>query len=480
MKHGRRSPPGADRISALPDGVLHRILLRVGSVPAAARTSVLSRRWRRVWAGLPELVLRDHGQLRNLSSFLRSVDGALAGCRATPSLRVLGVSMLNATSRVPAARVARWLRFASRRVAGELWLCLPWRPASLMNTADDEEDLELPLCETATAIQLSIGHGFRQLRLPRGGTFAALTSMRIQHASIDGRELERVVSSQCPRLLELQLMGVSLIAVSDISIRSASLKRLSFDVENTRRLAIDFPLIEELSLSKLVTKVSITAVKLEEVVRDHGANEPHGGDLLADAAGRHLRQLVIHGSPQVAAVLMRHFHTIDELQLDLVVPPGEGGYKSFLRSTSKLALCTVLVVNMRTECHAFAPSVLHLLRKSPGVRRLVVHLPWTEDSPCIPGCPCVRRGSLKTQNIAFASLEVVEINDFRGADHQVEFVKLLLSCKNDTPARRVVINISCFMCSLSEGTCQKIRHGAHPDTDIKFNVRSQGKWVPYA
>ncbi|KAL6643437.1 hypothetical protein ACP70R_018203 [Stipagrostis hirtigluma subsp. patula] len=377
MKHGRRSPPGADRISALPDGVLHRILLRVGSVPAAARTSVLSRRWRCVWSGLPELVLRDHG--RSHSSFLRSVDGALAACRAAPALRVLGVSMLNATSRVPAARVARWLRVASWRVAGELWLCLPWRPAvSLMNTVDGEEDLEVPLCETATAIQLSIGHGFRQLRLPRGGTFAALTSMRIQHAAIDGRDLERVVTSQCPRLVELQLVGVSLIAASDISIRSASLKRLSFDVENTRRLVIDIPLIEELSLSKLVTKVSITAVKLEEMVRDHdAANEPHGGDLLADAAGRHLRRLAIQGSPQVAAVLMRHFHTIDELQLDLVVPPGEGGYKSFLRSTSKLALCTVLVVNMRTECHAFAPSVLHLLRKSPGVRRLVVHLPWT-------------------------------------------------------------------------------------------------------
>uniref|UniRef100_A0ACD5Y0R1 Uncharacterized protein n=1 Tax=Avena sativa TaxID=4498 RepID=A0ACD5Y0R1_AVESA len=50
---------GPDLISALPDDLLLLVLARLPCVGAAARTGVLSRRWRGLWARLRQIVLRD-------------------------------------------------------------------------------------------------------------------------------------------------------------------------------------------------------------------------------------------------------------------------------------------------------------------------------------------------------------------------------------------------------------------------------------
>ncbi|KAL6604510.1 hypothetical protein ACP70R_042937 [Stipagrostis hirtigluma subsp. patula] len=54
-----RRPAKRDRLSALPDDLLHRILRFLDSRQAVADLSLLSRRWRRVWASSPHIVLPD-------------------------------------------------------------------------------------------------------------------------------------------------------------------------------------------------------------------------------------------------------------------------------------------------------------------------------------------------------------------------------------------------------------------------------------
>ncbi|CAO2144546.1 unnamed protein product [Urochloa humidicola] len=123
-RHRRRS--AEDHISGLPDELLHSILLRLSSTQAAARTSVLSRRWRPIWTHLPELIFGNASHddppppLPVASSFLDVVDGALAAC-AAPTLQAF-VVVLPTGLNIPAGRVAPWLRFASERVVGELIL----------------------------------------------------------------------------------------------------------------------------------------------------------------------------------------------------------------------------------------------------------------------------------------------------------------------------------------------------------------------
>ncbi|CAO2149389.1 unnamed protein product [Urochloa humidicola] len=176
-RHRRRS--GEDHISGLPDELLHIILLRLGSARAAARTCVLSRRWRPVWAHLPELVFGNASHDAPPpapASFLDAVDSALSAY-AAPSLEAFVVVLPTGAGdgnslNVPAGRVASWLRFAAERVVGELFLFMPRTKVMLTVTqlqVDGEEDdavLELPTCGRAKTITLRLKQDWRlRLRL---------------------------------------------------------------------------------------------------------------------------------------------------------------------------------------------------------------------------------------------------------------------------------------------------------------------------
>ncbi|RLN30953.1 hypothetical protein C2845_PM05G21790 [Panicum miliaceum] len=98
-------------------------------------------------------------------------------------------------------------RLASRRLAGEGELRLRIAPRWLRRFVQARE-LELPVCGRAAAIRVSISHFGLQPWVPAAGAFAALRVLRVACFDFRRLDLERVVSSQCPRLQELSLEGL--------------------------------------------------------------------------------------------------------------------------------------------------------------------------------------------------------------------------------------------------------------------------------
>ncbi|KAF8664422.1 hypothetical protein HU200_054594 [Digitaria exilis] len=262
----------ADRISDLPDDLLHRILHCVASTLAAVRTSVLSRRWRHLWADLTELRLDS---VLAPVPVIDTVDGALSAC-CVPAVTRLSVSLDHLPpwgSGISADRVAPWLRFAADRVAGDLCILLP--PAATRGAVEVavEEDLHLPVCERVTEITLWLGGRFR-LRMPAAaGAFSALTYVNIRDARMESGELEEFVSRGCPRLEDLAVRLPPFLVESVVCIRSDSLRRLDFHIKNTRRLEVAAPRLDRLSMSHAV-KAYITAPELGEVAWEDDAFNP--------------------------------------------------------------------------------------------------------------------------------------------------------------------------------------------------------------
>jgi hypothetical protein len=250
---------GEDRISGLPDALLHEILVRLRSASAAARTSVLSRRWCHLWAHLPELrLVALPSREAAPASFIDTVDAALGGYLA-PTLEHLGVShhvtdIQGRDLRISPARIAPWLHFAAAHVVGELnlYLRVPQTfGASTPEIVWDEEAavLELPVCERTKRIELFLQYAYTHwLRPQASGLFAVLTFLKINgYVRMEGRDLTALVSTQCPCLRDLDLF-IKLIDNFDVLIHSNSLHTLVLRVLETRRLEVVAPRLEEFTI----------------------------------------------------------------------------------------------------------------------------------------------------------------------------------------------------------------------------------------
>ncbi|KAK1678982.1 hypothetical protein QYE76_039830 [Lolium multiflorum] len=202
-------PDGSDedRLSALPDDILIHVLAKLRSATAvAARTSVLSRRWRGLWAFLPELLFPVGTEPHHIRSALTA--------HQAPTIHTLSVHLRDADPE----SVATWLPIAAPRLSGDLII------AHFRLEAVKRGVVELPCIERATAIWLDFG-----LKLPPSGVFGRLTDLRLVAVSLHGPcRLGDIVSSpRCPSLRKLFLRDVGVLG--NLVVHSESLLQIEMD-----------------------------------------------------------------------------------------------------------------------------------------------------------------------------------------------------------------------------------------------------------
>ncbi|OEL23162.1 hypothetical protein BAE44_0015818 [Dichanthelium oligosanthes] len=179
---GDRDADGVDRLSGLPEELLLEILGRLGTVGEAARTSVLARRWRGLWTGLPELTFRGVGT--------DSIEAALAQLTIGPALNLLDVRV---EERVTPERVSSLLLAAARLSPKKLTISGDHEPMA-------KSKINLPCLDRAASLTINMWE--MSLEQPPAGEFTALTSLSIVWCKID---LEALLPlCPCLRVLVLQ------------------------------------------------------------------------------------------------------------------------------------------------------------------------------------------------------------------------------------------------------------------------------------
>ncbi|XP_015648454.2 LOW QUALITY PROTEIN: MEIOTIC F-BOX protein MOF-like [Oryza sativa Japonica Group] len=197
-KPSRGGGAAEDRLSALPDAVLHHVMsfLRAWEV---ARTCVLSRRWRHLWASAPCVDLRRLGRRRHLP---------------------------------PPERLARF----AYRLLFEREVSAPVDILRVMSSPDGEGEEDYTTSDVQTWIRAAIKRRARVIQLtdhPMDEAFfnlgfVPIISCHLKHLKLSGSLLWNTtlmqLSSQCPALEILELKKCSL---HGHEISSTSLKSLT-------------------------------------------------------------------------------------------------------------------------------------------------------------------------------------------------------------------------------------------------------------
>uniref|UniRef100_A0ACD5WX84 Uncharacterized protein n=1 Tax=Avena sativa TaxID=4498 RepID=A0ACD5WX84_AVESA len=397
-----RLPAGEDRISALSSDLLIHILLKLRDAAAAARTSRLSRHWRRLWALLPELYFHPATGSQGICASLESHEA--------PVLRRLAVEVIDA---VPES-LAAWLLIAAPCLSGDLQLINEVGQNQTEDDAAEGAPLELPCFENATAIRLDLG--YLALALPPLGVFAGLADLFLACVDLRGPcVLGDVVSSpRCPALRKLTVHGPRGLAnfsnhsdsllemelknlhpddalhLGNFTIRSESLLQIQLiDLPGMQQLTVFAPALRVLNVvycfvHRLTYNQPVANISAPQLT-SLGWNEAYDPSSTQFGNMENLKWLgtyhfLVYGHDHhrlqnsFCLRLIWRFELIRSLRLMLVYLLDITNKQYLMEDITWLPDITCLSLDVQPRGHSFGPSVFHVLRICTGVRKLIFTL----------------------------------------------------------------------------------------------------------
>ncbi|CAN6170625.1 unnamed protein product [Urochloa humidicola] len=457
---------GEDSLSALPDDVLVLILLRLDTA-AAVRTCVLSSRWRRVWALLPELRFPAGADPRLVTSALASHEAAIS---------YLGMEALDAAPEsveaclaVAAGRLSGRLIFQNRASGGN----------SVGGEGEEEEGergaFELPCLENATTVTLDLG--FLGLAVPPAGVFARLTELSLRSVRFHGPcELGDAVSSlRCPCLKKLSIHNAR--GLANLTIHSESLLLLSLQaLDGLQQLNVVAQALKKLALGYCFTHgrpiANISTAQLLSLLW-LDLYDPNSVQLDSLAQVKSLictfNVYDSHGSwyNRGSQQLLKRFQVLLSLHISLFYPKNIGNFQYAMEELTKLPCLTSLTIMLRRNGHTFGASLFHVLRMCNDIRNLgVLLLDLEEPFVCPSGCVCGHSTDWNTEELTLNFLQEVAI-DMEGTDHQVAVVKRLFTWAVVLKRMQITFDPSISECKVRE-LRQMFSSFSRPETRVEF------------
>ncbi|KAL6630533.1 hypothetical protein ACP70R_028606 [Stipagrostis hirtigluma subsp. patula] len=365
---------GEDRISALPDALLIKVVHRLRSTAEAGRTSALSSRWCNSWPQLHEL------------SFCGVGPDTLAGllARVLPEIDHLeicvpGHLLGGGDAKLAATQISS---LASLLASAERL-----NPAELnfdVGGGDGElPPFELPCFARATSMKLQVRK--RPFTLPPAGEFAKLNSLTLSLCSV----APAYFLPRCPRLRVLNLRCYWVDKM--VTISSESLEEL---------VLIDAPGPVDDGTSQ---RVDIVAPKLRKFRLQSSGN----------------RELIASYPAQV-----------EELFLSLILtdPDTHPPKRSFEQEIARLPVTKfpVLKLGLRTEGRAYGSILRHVLKDLTDIKKLHVVVQRNRVSTVYP--IAYENDEPHNQDISLTALEEIELEGFDIAkDDELELFNRLLT-----------------------------------------------------
>lgn len=262
-----------DLLNKLPNDILSHILSFL-PLKLAARTSILSHRWRYLWTFIPDLEYISPGDLSESESkkFVSTLAQVLS-LRGKSKINKLKLTFYS-TGATDLSCITSWMKHAVDNNVRELDL----------QFMDDHKLLVFPpsflSCKTLVTLKLQTGCFFN---VPSSICFPSLKILHVL-SCISEQAAERLFCGSCPVLEELFIDGY--LKDDDITvtlnIAGPALKKLNIAVATSFKdqVIIDAPSCESLSIdcsAKLVVKSNLSTVLFVFINRFGNCFYHHGG-----------------------------------------------------------------------------------------------------------------------------------------------------------------------------------------------------------